>query len=76
MHLHVDGRTFAIGQLGPDFVILRNPADHPPSDAEISFSIDGRLRRWRVQLPEGIVASKGRTPTSRLRSEANGSTVG
>jgi hypothetical protein len=76
MNLHVDGRTFAIGQLGPDFVILRNPADHPPAEAEISFSIDGRLRRWRVQLPEGIVASQGRTATSRLRSEANGSTVG
>ena len=33
-------------QLGPDFIILRETLDHPPSEAEITMSIDGREDRW------------------------------
>jgi hypothetical protein len=74
MHLSVNGHTFSIGQLGPDFIILDDPIDHPPADGEIAFSIDGRVRRWRVQLPEGI--SKG-SPRTRIADwmQANGSRV-
>ena len=56
MHLSVNGHVFQIGQLGPDFIILREPVDHPPADGEITFSIDGRERRWFVRLPDGIAA--------------------
>ena len=62
MDLSVNGRTFSIGQLGPNFLILDDPADHPPADGEITFSVDGRVRRWTVHLPEGIVAERARTP--------------
>jgi hypothetical protein len=51
----------SIGQLGPDFLMLDDPADHPPSDGEIIVSIDGRERRWRVHLPEGTAADKAHT---------------
>jgi hypothetical protein len=61
MHLCVNGHVFSIGQLGPDFLILDDPADHPPSAAEIAFSIDGRERRWTVHLPDGIVAGRPET---------------
>jgi hypothetical protein len=61
MQLAVNGHTFVIGHLGPEFVILRNPIDHPPAQGEITMSVDGRVRRWRVQLPEGISAHKPRT---------------
>lgn len=64
MRLHIDGRTFPIGQLGPDFVILDDPIDHPPSEAEISVSIDGRARIWRVELPEGVSTAKPLTRTA------------
>lgn len=61
MRLNVNGHVFSIGQLGPDFVILDAPIDHPPSDAEIALSIDGRERRWTVHLPDGVAAEKQET---------------
>lgn len=56
MQLRVNGHVFLIGQLGPDFVMLDDATDHPPSDAEITLSIDGRQRSWKVHLPQGIAA--------------------
>jgi hypothetical protein len=61
MQMNVNGHTFVVGQLGPEFVILKNPVDHPPTVAEITLSIDGRVRRWQVELPEGISADSRRT---------------
>ena len=54
MQLCVNGRTYRIGQLGPDFLILDDPTDLPPARGEITVSIDGQVRRWQVQLPDGI----------------------
>ncbi len=61
MELYVNGYALSIGQLGPDFLILDNPTDHPPADAEIVVWIDGRERRWKVHLPEGIAVERIRT---------------
>ena len=61
MQLSVNGHTIRIGQLGPDFLILRDAPDLPPSQAEITVSIDGRMRRWSVQLPDGVSAAQVRT---------------
>ena len=61
MQLCVNGHVFSIGQLGPDFLILDNPADQPPGDGEIAVSIDGRQRRWGVRLPDGVRAGKAET---------------
>lgn len=54
MHLSVDGQTFRIGQLGPDFIILNDHVKLPPGQGEITVSIDGHVERWRVDLPEGV----------------------
>jgi hypothetical protein len=75
MQLYVNSRIFAIGQLGPDFIILDDPADHPPAEAEIALSIDGRERRWPVCLPDGMAASSPRTRISRCQHD-DGSTNG
>lgn len=75
MHLTVNSRIFSIGQLGPDFLILDAPTDHPPAAGEITFSIDGRERRWTVHLPEGIAAGQVRTRIAD-GPPINGSTVG
>jgi hypothetical protein len=64
MHLHLNGRVFSIGQLGPDFIILRNPADNPPADAEIAMYIDGRERRWTVHLPAAVAVGQPKTKTA------------
>jgi hypothetical protein len=76
MHLTLGGHVLSIGQLGPDFIILREPTDHPPTDAEIAVSIDARERRWNVHLPDGISAAKPKTRITYSPSAFNGSTVG
>ena len=72
MSLCVNGHTFHIGHLGPTFLILDDPADYPPSEGEITVSIDGRVKRWHVQLPDGVSASK---PRSRIASSASRNAV-
>jgi hypothetical protein len=64
MDLSINGHVLSIGQLGPDFIILRNPTFHPPSEAEIRLSIDGRERRWGVYLPQGISETVPKTKIS------------
>jgi len=76
MHLSVNGHVFLVGQLGPDFLILDDPIDHPPAEAEIRLSIDGRAREWSVDLPDGIIAGKPETRIVRRLSGSNGPTAG
>ena len=71
MELYVNGHVLPIGQLGPDFLILKHPADHPPTDAEIAMSVDGRESRWRVRLPDGIAAEKTETRIALCSSTGN-----
>jgi hypothetical protein len=59
--LAVNGHVFSVAELGPSFVVLRNPIPHPPADAELTLSIDGYERRWRVKLIDGIQAGGGDT---------------
>ncbi|MBI3408166.1 MAG: hypothetical protein HY040_07405 [Planctomycetes bacterium] len=65
MELHVNGRVLPIAQLGPNFLVLENPIDYPPTDAEITMSIDGHEDRWPVQLVDGIQAGQRKTSISR-----------
>jgi hypothetical protein len=64
MELCIKGRVLPIAQLGPDFLVLRTPIDHPPDNAEIGKWIDGREERWTVRLPEGIQSNRRKTPIS------------
>jgi hypothetical protein len=50
LFLIVDGRTYALAQIGPDFVTLREPAELPTADAEVVMVVDGRENRWAVTL--------------------------
>ena len=54
MHLVLDGKPLPIAQLGSDFLILREPINHPPANAVLFFSIDGNERVREVRLPDGI----------------------
>ena len=65
MELCVNGHILAIAQLGPNFLVLETPIDHPPVDAEIGMWIDGREDRWRVRLANGIQAGQRKTNISR-----------
>ncbi len=75
MELRLDGQVLPIAQLGPDFLILTEPFDHPPADAEIVLGIDGQESRWPIRLAEGISAGRRKTPIARS-TESNGSKVG
>ena len=57
MHLHLNGWALAIAQLGPDFLILEQPKEHPPANAEITLVIDGTEERWAVRLPGGLCSN-------------------
>lgn len=61
MQLDIGGRVFVMAQLGPDFLILRDPAEHPPAEGEITLWIDEHVSRCRVWLPDGITEGKPET---------------
>jgi hypothetical protein len=66
MRLLLDGHSLRIAQLGPDFLILREPTEHPPANAEITLAVDGKEERWLVHLPEGIRREHRRIPVSKI----------
>jgi hypothetical protein len=61
MELRLDAAVLAISHLGPDYLILAQPADHPPGLAEIGMWVDGQESRWAVELPAGISSANPRT---------------
>lgn len=67
MQLSVNGYVLSVAQLGPDFLILETPADHPPAEAEIAVWIDDHERRWHVHLPDGISPEAVRTRIARCK---------
>ena len=58
--LVLDGRSIPVAQLGPGFLLLDAPSDHPPSQASIVLRVDQSERRWTVRLPEGICSASKR----------------
>ncbi|MDQ3623244.1 MAG: hypothetical protein M3463_12245 [Verrucomicrobiota bacterium] len=56
IRLLINGTSFPVGQLGPDFLLLKTPFDHPRTDATIVLCVDGNERQWKVHLPDGISA--------------------
>jgi hypothetical protein len=71
--LAVNGHVFSVAELGPNFVVLRNPIPHPPAEAELSLSIDGHEERWPVELIDGIVPGSGDTRFRSCSGRVNGS---
>lgn len=64
MFLEVDGVRLDVSHMGPEFVILAQPQDHPPCEAVVGLCVDGRLRRWPVRLPEGISRDEAEVRTA------------
>ena len=60
MFLLIDGVSFPVAQMGPDFVLLRKPIEHSPCNASVVFEVDQREERWEVRLPNGISATSNR----------------
>ncbi|HAB14912.1 MAG TPA: hypothetical protein DCE44_00530 [Verrucomicrobiales bacterium] len=54
MRLLLNGRIFRIAQMGPDFLFVESPGDHPPARATIEMQVDDSRRTWEVNLPQGM----------------------
>ena len=76
MELRLNGSVLTISHLGPDYLILAEPVEHPPGPAQIAMSVDGQERRWTVQLPAGLSATARRTRILPCRPDVHGSPVG
>jgi hypothetical protein len=75
MELRLNGSILTISHLGPDYLILGEAVDYPPTQAEIVMSVDGHQSRWSVQLPAGVSIASRRTRIVPCPSGSNGSTV-
>ena len=64
MRLLVGGHSIPVSQMGPDFVLLQNPVNHPPADASVVLQVDQSERSWNVHLPHGISAGTKRVAIS------------
>ena len=64
MHLLVGGQSIPVAQMGPDFILLQNPVNHPPADASVVLQVDQSERSWNVHLPHGISAGTKRVAIS------------
>jgi len=60
MEVRIGDQVHPIAHLGPNFLILRYPIECPPTDAEITLSIDGQKSRWIVRLVDGLRSSQRR----------------
>ena len=54
MRLLVNGSSLSIAQMGPDFLLVDSPIDHPPGNASVVMQVDQSESRWNVNLPKGI----------------------
>lgn len=50
IYLLIDGTRHDVAQIGPDFLILRNPSDVPVGNAQIVTRVDEKLERRDVIL--------------------------
>lgn len=57
IQLLIDGNCVPVSQLGPDFLFLDAPFEHPPGNARLVLQVDQSERRWEIWLPNGISAA-------------------
>ena len=60
MRLLVNGCSIPVAQMGPDFLLVDAPINHPPGNASVVLQVDQSERRWNVRLPNGISADSRR----------------
>ena len=65
MQLIINGESISITHMGPDFLIIESPREHPPGEATIVLQVDQSERRWTVRLPDGLHPSQKRVLISR-----------
>lgn len=69
-HLLVGEQKYPLARLGPEAIGLRSPLTISPGNAEIVLTIDGRVNRMRVFLPEGSSLSSPFIPYRKLDEQS------
>ena len=69
-YLELGGTRHVLGQLGPEYLILRDAAAAPPGRGEIVMNHDGEESRLSVLLPRGIELSDGKIPYQTLAADS------
>lgn len=70
----VNGQVYPAAQLGPNFIVLRAAADHPPATGRIELTIDGETTHWAVELTDGIASGCRKTKFVEVPPGLNGHT--
>lgn len=60
LHLLVADQRFELGQLGPDFAMLREAQDIDATNATLETIIDGQQSRWSVRITSPITIASRR----------------
>ncbi len=64
MRLVLNGTRYRIAQMGPDFLFVEAPGNHPPGRGVIELQVDDSHRSWEVNLPRGMKAGENRIALS------------
>ena len=54
LSLVVDDQTYALSQIWPGHIALKQRASLPVCDAVVVLDVDGQERRWQVRLVDGV----------------------
>jgi len=54
LDFQINGKSWELAEIGPDFFTIRNPLDLPPCEGVVVMQVDGRETRWPVFLMDGI----------------------
>jgi len=60
LHLYVAGERIELGQLGPDFALLRDPQTIDIAEGEIETIIDEQVSRWPIRITSPITSDSRR----------------
>lgn len=52
--------------MGPDFLILKEAVQLPPSDGKVTLEVDGNVQSFDVHFPNGISAESKRVTVANV----------
>lgn len=60
LNLHVNGKRFELGQVGPGLAILRDAQSIDATEGEIETIVDEKVSRWKVRFTSPITGESKR----------------
>lgn len=64
--LTIAGTRHEVAQVGPDYLIFREPVDLPPCEGVLSIEVDGVERRRTIRLEDGAKSTDRLTATAAM----------